>query len=147
MPGLGPYIAAGLLAWPVARLVAQTNRWQGAGVIAAVGMVYAAAVTATLHYWILTEEEKQKGIKLLRQVLGGFRSRGQRMKHRIGANFAFLLLAGSCVPGMLFSQAVEAPKQNPAQALNSQTQGQPAGQVQDCNRRDSRTARNRPTRN
>ncbi|MGA2634229.1 MAG: polysaccharide biosynthesis/export family protein [Terracidiphilus sp.] len=53
------------------------------------------------------------------------------MKHRIGANFAFLLLAGSCVPGMLFSQAVEAPKQNPAQALNLQTQGQPAGQVQD----------------
>jgi hypothetical protein len=76
LPGLGPYIAAGLLAWPVARLVAQTNRWQGAGVIAAVGMVYAAAVTATLHYWILTEEEKQKGIKLLRQVLGGFRSQG-----------------------------------------------------------------------
>ena len=76
LPGLAPYIAAGLLAWPIAKLVAETNRWQGAGVIAAVGLVYAAAVTATLHCWILTDEEKQKGIKLVRQVLGSFRSQG-----------------------------------------------------------------------
>ncbi len=75
-PGLAPYIAAGLLAWPVARLVAETSRWQGVEVIAAVGLVYAAAVSAMLHYWILTDEEKQKGIKLVRQVLGSFRSQG-----------------------------------------------------------------------
>jgi O-antigen/teichoic acid export membrane protein len=76
LPGLAPYLAAGLLAWPVARLVAETNRWQGAGVIAVVGLVYAAAVIATMHYWILTNEEKQKGIKLVRQVLGSFHSQG-----------------------------------------------------------------------
>ena len=76
LPGLAPYVAAGLLAWPVARLVAEMNRWQGAGVIAAVGLVYTVAVTAMLHYWVLTDEEKQKGIKLVRQVLGIFRSQG-----------------------------------------------------------------------
>jgi O-antigen/teichoic acid export membrane protein len=76
LPGLAPYVAAGLLAWPVARLVAETNRWQGAGVIAVVGLVYAAAVVSSLHYWVLTDEEKQKGTRLLRQVLGIFRSQG-----------------------------------------------------------------------
>jgi hypothetical protein len=75
LPGFAPYVAAGLLAWPVARLVAEMNRWQGAGVIAVVGLVYAVAVVASLHYWVLTNEEKQKGIKLVRQVLGIFRSR------------------------------------------------------------------------
>jgi hypothetical protein len=45
-------------------------------VIAVVGLVYAAAVIATMHYWILTNEEKQKGIKLVRQVLGSFHSQG-----------------------------------------------------------------------
>jgi hypothetical protein len=76
LPGLAPYVAAGLLAWPVARLVAETNRWQGAGVMAVVGLVYAAMIIATLHCWILTSEEKQKGIKLVRQVLDSFRGRG-----------------------------------------------------------------------
>jgi len=74
LPGLAPYLAAGLLAWPAERLVAEVNRWQGAGVIAVVGLVYGAAVIATLHYWILTNEEKQKGIKLVKQVLGSFHS-------------------------------------------------------------------------
>ena len=76
LPGLAPYVVAGLLAWPVARLVAETNRWQGAGVIAAVGLFYAVAVVAILHYWVVTNEEKQKGIRLVRQVLGIFRSQG-----------------------------------------------------------------------
>jgi O-antigen/teichoic acid export membrane protein len=76
LPGLAPYIAAGLLAWPVARLVTMVNRWQGVGVLAAVSLVYAVGVTAMLHYWVLTDEEKQKGIKLVRQVLGVFRSQG-----------------------------------------------------------------------
>jgi O-antigen/teichoic acid export membrane protein len=76
LPGLAPYIAAGLLAWPAARLVTTVNRWQGAGVLAVVGLVYAVAVIAMLHYWVLTGEEKQKGIKLVRQILGVFRSQG-----------------------------------------------------------------------
>jgi hypothetical protein len=76
LPGLAPYIAAGLLAWPAARLVTTVNRWQGAGVLAAVSLVYAVGVTAMLHYWVLTDEEKQKGIKLVRQVLGVFHSQG-----------------------------------------------------------------------
>lgn len=76
LPGLAPYVAAGLLAWPAAQLVTKVNRWQGAGVLAVVGLVYAVAVTAMLHYWVLTDEEKQKGIRLVRQVLGVFRSQG-----------------------------------------------------------------------
>ena len=75
LPGLVPYIAAGLLAWPVARMVALVNRWQGAGVLAAVGLVYAVGVIAMLRSWVLTDEEKQKGIRLVCQVLGLFRSR------------------------------------------------------------------------
>jgi O-antigen/teichoic acid export membrane protein len=75
LPGLAPYIAAGLLAWPAARMVTLVNRWQGAGVLAAVGLVYAVGVIAMLRSWVLTDEEKQKGIRLVCQVLGLFRSR------------------------------------------------------------------------
>ncbi len=75
LPGLAPYIAAGLLAWPVARMVALMNRWQGAGVLVAVGLVYAVGVIAMLHSWVLTDEEKQKESGWYRQVLGFFRGR------------------------------------------------------------------------
>ena len=66
VPGLAPYVVAGLLAWPVAQLVAETSRWQGAGVLLVVGMLYAAAVIAVLHCWVLTDEEKQKGVRVVR---------------------------------------------------------------------------------
>jgi len=75
LPGLAPYLAAGLLAWPAARLVAAMSRWQGAGVVLAVSLIYAAGVIFMLHSWVLTDEEKHKGIKLAGQVLGFFRRR------------------------------------------------------------------------
>ncbi len=75
VPGLAPYLAAGLLAWPTARLVAEVNRWQGAGIVLAASLIYAAAVLVMLHYWVLTDEEKAKGLGVARRILGVYRSR------------------------------------------------------------------------
>ena len=71
-PGAASYLAAGLLAWPAARLVASVNRWQGAGVLALVGLLYAAAVAAMLARWVFTDEEKRKGLELMRRGLNIF---------------------------------------------------------------------------
>jgi O-antigen/teichoic acid export membrane protein len=73
LPGLLPYLIAGALAWPVARLVAEMNRWQGAGVLLAAGVVYAAGGIAVFYKWVLTEDEKQKGLGMLRRSLGVIR--------------------------------------------------------------------------
>jgi hypothetical protein len=73
VPGLAPYLVAGMLAWPVARLVAEVNRWQGVGVLLAAGLIYAAGGIAVLHWWVLTDEEKHKGIGLIRHGLGVLR--------------------------------------------------------------------------
>jgi O-antigen/teichoic acid export membrane protein len=70
LPGLLPYLVAGALAWPVARLVGELNRWQGAGVLLAAGLIYAAGCIAVLQWWVLTDEEKQKGLGLIRRGLG-----------------------------------------------------------------------------
>jgi hypothetical protein len=75
LPGFSCYAVAGLLAWPTARLVAILTRWQGAGVLLAVGIVYTAVLAAVLHRWVLTDEEKQKGHGLLQQSLHVFRGR------------------------------------------------------------------------
>ena len=75
MPGFWCYAAAGLLAWPAARLVAELNRWQGAGVLLAVGAIYAAALLAVLHRWVLTEGERQEAYRLVHRGLGVFRGR------------------------------------------------------------------------
>jgi O-antigen/teichoic acid export membrane protein len=75
LPGMVPFVAAGVLAWPVARMVAAVNRWQGAVVLLAAGIVYAAGVVAMLHRWVLTNEEKQKGHGVIRRYLGVFRDR------------------------------------------------------------------------
>lgn len=75
VPGLAPYLLAGLLAWPVAALVAALGRWQGAAVVVAAGVVYALATTAVLHRWVLTSEEKQKGMGLFQRGLEILRGR------------------------------------------------------------------------
>ena len=75
LPGFACYAVAGLLAWPAATLVAALNRWQGAGVLFAVGIVYLAGLIAVLHRWVLTGEEKQKGYEVLQRSLGVFRCR------------------------------------------------------------------------
>jgi hypothetical protein len=75
VPGFSCYAVAGLLAWPIARLVAASNRWQGAGVLVAAGILYAAILVAVLYRWVLTDDEKQKGYGLVNRGLEVFRSR------------------------------------------------------------------------
>jgi len=75
LPGFSCYLVAGLLAWPAARLVAMGNRWQGAGVLAVTGVLYAVGIAAVLHRWVLTNEEKQKANRLVRSGLQVFRDR------------------------------------------------------------------------
>jgi hypothetical protein len=75
LPGFACYAVAGLLAWPAAALVAALNRWQGAGVLLAVGLLYLAGLIAVLNRWVLTEEEKQKGYAFLSRSVGALRGR------------------------------------------------------------------------
>jgi len=70
VPGLAPYAIAAALAWPVAQLAAAMNRWQGAGVLLAAGILYMAAVMAVLNGWVLTDAEKQKELRWCRRGLG-----------------------------------------------------------------------------
>jgi O-antigen/teichoic acid export membrane protein len=75
VPGFACYAVAGLLAWPAGRLVAMLSRWQGAGVLFAVGLIYAAGLIAVLYRWVLTDEEKQDGYRLVHRGLEVFRGR------------------------------------------------------------------------
>ena len=68
-PGAVFYLAAGVLAWPAAHLVAAASRWQGAGVLLVLGLIYMAASMAALVRWIFTDEEKQQVDALIRKVL------------------------------------------------------------------------------
>jgi O-antigen/teichoic acid export membrane protein len=75
VPGLAPYAIAGVLAWPVTQLVAMTNRWQGAGVLLAAGILYSVGGIAVLNRWVLTDAEKQKEFRWYRRSLGMLRGR------------------------------------------------------------------------
>jgi len=75
LPGLAPYLVAFALVWPLTRMVEAVNRWQGAGVVLVVGIVYAALVGAILHRWVFTGAEKQKGQGMVRRGLGMLRGR------------------------------------------------------------------------
>ena len=75
VPGLAAYMIAALLAWPVARLVAETNRWEGAGVLFMAGTIYVGGTVLILHRWVLTSEEKRKGAELYTRSLEVFRRR------------------------------------------------------------------------
>ena len=74
VPALVPYLAAALLAWPTTRMVAAVNRWEGAGVLVAVGAIYVATVLAVLLRWVLTDEEKQRALGMIHSGLRIFRS-------------------------------------------------------------------------
>ena len=75
LPGLAPYAVAGLLAWPVAQLVAAVSRWQGAAVLLVAGMVYGVGAIAVINRWVLTEAEKQKQATWYRRGIGMLRGR------------------------------------------------------------------------
>ena len=51
------------------------NRWQGAGVLLAAGILYMAGVMAVLNRWVLTDAEKQKELGWCRRGLGMLRGR------------------------------------------------------------------------
>jgi O-antigen/teichoic acid export membrane protein len=74
-PGFACYGLAALLAWPAASLVMQVNRWQGAGILLVVGIVYLAALAVILNHWILTDDEKQKVHGIFHRGLGVFSGR------------------------------------------------------------------------
>ncbi|MFZ0337408.1 MAG: hypothetical protein WAL45_05205 [Terracidiphilus sp.] len=74
-PGLAPYVIAAALAWPVTRLVAMVDRWQGAGVLLAAGILYSLTAIAVLNRWVLTDAEKQREIGWYRRGLGMLRGR------------------------------------------------------------------------
>jgi hypothetical protein len=44
-------------------------------VVLAAALIYVAGVVAMLHWLVLTDEEKQKGLGVVRQILGVFRGR------------------------------------------------------------------------
>jgi O-antigen/teichoic acid export membrane protein len=71
-PGAAFYLVAGVLAWPASELVAQVSRWQGAGVLAVTGILYAIGAMVVLERWVLTGEEKQRGRELIRRRMGSF---------------------------------------------------------------------------
>ena len=75
VPGLAPYVIAALMAWPVTQLVNMVNRWQGAGVLLLAGILYLAGAVAVLNRWVLTEDEKQRGLGWYRRSLGMLRGR------------------------------------------------------------------------
>ncbi|MFP5205991.1 MAG: lipopolysaccharide biosynthesis protein [Acidobacteriota bacterium] len=73
VPGWAPVAVAGLLAWPVSQAVQAVGRWQGVGVVLAFGMVYAAGCIAVLYRWVLTDEEKNKGMGLVQKGMSMLR--------------------------------------------------------------------------
>jgi len=75
VPGLLPYVAAAVMAWPVALLVGLFNRWQGAGVLLVAGILYVLATMALLWRWAFTVEERDIGMSLYRKVLMAIRRR------------------------------------------------------------------------
>jgi O-antigen/teichoic acid export membrane protein len=75
VPGFACYAVAGLLAWPIARLVASVGRWPGAGVLFVAGLLYAAVLAAVLYRWVLTGQEKQDAARFLDRGTAIFRSR------------------------------------------------------------------------
>jgi hypothetical protein len=75
VPGITPYLVAGVLAWPVAHFVAMVNRWQGAAVIVAGGILYSAGVLAVLFRWVLTAVERQQMGKCIGLGVGFLRTR------------------------------------------------------------------------
>ena len=70
IPGITPYVVAGVLAWPVAHFVARVSRWQGAAVIVVAGILYSAGVLVVLHRWVLTVSERQQVGKYIGLGLG-----------------------------------------------------------------------------
>jgi O-antigen/teichoic acid export membrane protein len=75
MPSFACYALAAMLAWPTWWLVGMVNRWQGAGILFCIGVLYMAGLAAVLYAWILTSEEKKMCNRTLQRGLGKFSGR------------------------------------------------------------------------
>lgn len=60
VPGLLFYVVGAALAWPVSHLVEQANRFTGASVLFAAGVLYTAVSFAALYKYALRTEERAK---------------------------------------------------------------------------------------
>jgi hypothetical protein len=67
LPGVVPYVVAGLLAWPVLRAVGASGRWTGAAVILVAGSLYAVVSGGILYRWFLTPEERARAAAYVRR--------------------------------------------------------------------------------
>ncbi len=67
LPGVVPYVVAGLLAWPVLRAVGASGRWAGAAVILVAGSLYAVVSGGILYRWFLTPEERARAAAYVRR--------------------------------------------------------------------------------
>jgi hypothetical protein len=76
LPGLTWHAVAGLLAWAAAWMIAEVNRWQRAGILFVVGVIYWAGTVVLLDRRVLTDEEEQKGDGIVNRGLALFSGRG-----------------------------------------------------------------------
>jgi O-antigen/teichoic acid export membrane protein len=59
LPGLVPYAVAAPFAMPGAYIVAHTGRWEAAGWIAALGIIYSLILLLVVDFWVWGESERQ----------------------------------------------------------------------------------------
>jgi len=72
VPGAVPYIAAGLLAWPVNHLVANCGRWVGFAWLGAGGALYTVLAFGFVYFGVLATEEKAKIISAWKSLAARF---------------------------------------------------------------------------
>jgi O-antigen/teichoic acid export membrane protein len=75
VPGLAPYLVAGVLAWPVTVAVHTVGRWEGAAVLAAGGVLYAVILAGILYRWMMSGEERQKSTEFYQRGMSVLRGR------------------------------------------------------------------------
>uniref|UniRef100_E6QMG7 Uncharacterized protein n=1 Tax=mine drainage metagenome TaxID=410659 RepID=E6QMG7_9ZZZZ len=69
-PGLVPYLASALLAWPVWWSVMKINRWSGMAVLMVAGLLYSGMIAGLLGTLFLRDDEKAQLRKLLLRLKG-----------------------------------------------------------------------------
>lgn len=57
-PGILPYVAGGVLAWPASMIFPQANRWMGLVWIGVFGVLYTGLVALIVHRWLFEHGER-----------------------------------------------------------------------------------------
>ncbi len=68
-PGLVPYFASAVLAWPVWWAVMRVNRWTGIAVLMTAGLLYSALIVSLLGAFFLRDHEKDQARRLWQRIL------------------------------------------------------------------------------